>query len=105
MRKVISFENSIEIHKMEESEAITLLLRVGCLDPVARHLQAVKAIGNELGCIPLTINHAGVHIEAGRCSINSYLRKYWSHCQALNIFTGASNYNQILVWGNRKDDL
>ena len=45
MRGVISFENSIEIHEMEESDAITLLLRASCLDPVAGHLQAAKDIG------------------------------------------------------------
>ena len=63
MRRVISFENSIEIHEMEESDAITLLLRASCLDAVGGHVQAAKDIVNELGCIPLAINHAGAYIE------------------------------------------
>ena len=99
MRRVISFENSIEVHEMEESDAITLLLRASCLDSVAVDLQAAKDIGNELGCIPLAVNHAGAYIEAGRCDINNYLGQLLSHRQALlsdDIFTGASNYNQTV---------
>ena len=73
MRRVISFENSIEIHEMKESDAITLLLKASCLDAVAGHVQAAKDIVNELGCIPLAVNHAGAYIEAGKCGINDYL--------------------------------
>ena len=99
MRRVLSFENSIEIHEMEESDAITLLLRASCLDALAGHVQAAKDIVNELGCIPLAVNHAGAYIEAGRCGINNYLRQFLLHCQALMsdaTFTGASNYDRTV---------
>src|SRR5271155_1748819 len=74
MGRTVSFENIIEINEMEELDAITLLLKAGCLDPLPEHIQAAKEIVTELGCIPLAVDHAGAYIEAGRCDINNYLR-------------------------------
>ena len=99
MRRVISFENSIEVHEMEESDAITLLLKASCLEAVAGHVQAAKDIVNELGCIPLAVNHAGAYIEAGKCGIGNYLRQFSLHRQALMsdaTFTGASDYDRTV---------
>ena len=100
MGRIASFENSIEINEMEESDAITLLLKSSCLDPLAaEHLAAAKEIVTELGCIPLAVNHAGAYIEAGNCGINKYLRQFSLHRQTLMsdaIFTGASNYDQTV---------
>ena len=99
MGRVVSFENSIEIHEIEKSDAITLLLKASCLGAVAGHLQAANDIVNELGCIPLAVNHAGAYIEAGKCGINNYLRQFLLHCQVLMsdaTFTGASNYDRTV---------
>ena len=98
MGRIISFKNSIEITEMEESDAITLLLKTSCLD-AAGHLQAAQKIVAELGCIPLAVHHAGAYIEAGRCDINNYLRQFFLHRQTLMsdaTFTGASNYDRTV---------
>ena len=99
MGRIISFENSIEIHEMEELDAITLLLRTSCLNAVAEYLQAAKEIVTELGCIPLSVNHAGAYIEAGKCDIEHYLRQFFLHRQTLMsdaTFKGASNYDRTV---------
>jgi tetratricopeptide (TPR) repeat protein len=98
--RIIPFENRIEINEMEESDAVTLLLKASFLDASAhQHLQVAKRIVTELGCIPLAVDHAGAYIQAGRCSINEYLSQFFLHHQSLmldRIFTGASNYNQTV---------
>jgi len=99
MGRAISFENGIEINEMEELDAITLLLKASCLDPLSEHLQAAKEIVAALGCIPLAVDHAGAYIEAGKSDINNYLRKFSSHRQTLMsdaTFTGASSYDQTV---------
>ena len=99
MGRVISFENRIEIKEMEEPDAIALLLKSSCLDPLPEHIKAAKEIVTELGCIPLAVDHAGAYIEAGKCDINKYLRQFSLHRQTLMsdaTFTGASNYNQTM---------
>ena len=83
MGRVIGFENLIEIKEMEESDAVALLLRVGNLSSSAEHIQAAKGIVAELGYIPLAIDQAGAYIEAGRCDINKYLRRFSLHCKTL----------------------
>ena len=99
MGRVIAFENLIEITEMEESDAITLLLRASHLDSLPEHERAAKQIVAELGCIPLAIDQAGAYIEAGKCGINKYLRQFSRHHQTLmsdTAFTGASDYNQTV---------
>ena len=110
MGRTISFENIIEIHEMEEPDAITLLLKASFLEPLAEHLQAAKEIVTELGCIPLAINHAGAYIETGACKINDYVRRFSLHRQTLMsdaTFTGASNYDQTLygTWDLSLDEI
>ena len=39
MGRIVSFENRIEIKGMEEADAITLLLKASCLDPLPEHLE------------------------------------------------------------------
>ena len=97
--RVVSFENIIEIKEMEEADAITLLLKAGHLDPFPEHLKVSKKIVNELGCIPLAIDHAGAYIEAGKCEIDQYLRLFSMHRQALMsdaTFKEASKYNKTV---------
>jgi tetratricopeptide (TPR) repeat protein len=99
MGRIVSFENRIEIKEMEERDAITLLLKAGCLDSSPEHLEVSKKIVTELGCIPLAIDHAGAYIEAGKCDIDQYLRLFSVHRQALMsdvTFTGASKYNRTV---------
>ena len=99
MGRIVSFENRIEIKEMEEADAITLLLKASCLDPMPEHLEVSKNIVTELGYIPLAIDHAGAYIGAGRCDINQYLKHFSEHRQALMLdatFTGASKYNKTV---------
>ena len=99
MGRVIGFENLIEITEMEESDAITLLLRVSNLSSSAEHIQAAKGIVAKLGYIPLAIDQAGAYIEAGKCDINKYLRRFAMHSQTLMsdaTFKGASGYDQTV---------
>ena len=100
MRRIVSLlENSIQVNEMEELDAITLLLRASCLNASDEHVEAAKKIVNELGCIPLAVDHAGAYIAAGKCNINRYLRQFSLHCQTLMTdvtFKGASNYNQTV---------
>ena len=99
MGRIVSFENRIEIKEMEEVDAITLLLKASCLDPLPEHLEVAKEIVTELYCIPLAIDHAGAYIEAGKCDIDQYLRQFSVHRQALMsdaTFTGASKYNKTV---------
>jgi len=99
MGRVVLFENRIEINEMEEPDAITLLLKSSCLDPVLEHLEAVERIATALGCIPLAVDHAGAYIEAGGCDIKKYLGQLSLHCQTLmsdTTFTGASIYDQTV---------
>ena len=93
MGRIVSFENMIEIKEMEETDAITLLLKASHLDPFPENLEVSKKIVNELCYIPLAVNHAGAYIEAGKCDIDQYLRQFSVHRQALMsdaTFTGAS---------------
>ena len=99
MGRVIGFENLIEITEMEESDAITLLLRASNLSSSAEHIQAAKGIVAELGYIPLAIDQAGAYIEAGKCDINEYLRRFSMHHKTLMsdaTFKGASGYDQTV---------
>ena len=83
MGRAIAFENLIENSEMEEPYTIALLLRVSYLDSLPEHVQAARGIVDELGCIPPAIDQAGVYIEAGKCEINEYLRRFYIHHQTL----------------------
>ena len=99
MGRVISFENIIEINEMEETDAITLLLKASCLDASAENIEVARSIVTELGCMPLAVDQAGAYIEAGRCSIDKYLRQHTLHCETLMsdaTFRGASSYDRTV---------
>ena len=99
MRRVIAFDDVIEIIEMEESDAIALLLRVSYLEALPKHIQAAKGIVGKLGCIPLAVSQAGAYIEAGKCDINEYLRWFNIHHQTLMsdvAFKGVSGYKQTV---------
>ena len=99
MGRLVSSENIFEINEMEESDAISLLLKAGHIDTLPEHLEAAGRLVNKLGCIPLAVEHAGAYMYAGKSSINKYLRQFSLHCKDLmsdDIFRGASNYNQTV---------
>ena len=99
MRTVTAFEKNIEITEMKESDAIDLLLKTSCLDWAEQHILAAQKIVAELGYIPLAIDHAGAYIEAGKCDICHYLRRFLQHRQTLMsdpTFTGRSNYDRTV---------
>ena len=99
MRRLVAFENIVEINEMEEEDAIILLLKASCLDASAEHLQAAKNIVASLGYMPLAIDQAGAYIEAGKCDISEYLRQFSSHRQTLMLdatFRGASDYDRTV---------
>ena len=99
MGRLIGYKNVIEINEMEEADAITLLLKASCLEASAEHLQTAKEIVASLGCMPLAVDQAGAYIEAGRCGINEYLRKFSSHRQTLMLddtFKGTSDYDRTV---------
>ena len=92
MGRLVLSENIIEINEIEESDAISLLLKASHIDALPEHLEAAKRLVIKLGCIPLAVEHAGPYIYAGKSSINEYLRQFSLHCKDLmsdNIFRGA----------------
>ena len=97
MRWLVSSE--IEINEMEESDAISLLLKASHIDVLPEDLKAAESLVIKLGCIPLAVEHAGAYIYAGNSSIHDYLRQFSLHCRDLmshDIFKGESNYNQTV---------
>ena len=97
MGRVVSSENIIEIDEMEESDAVSLLLKASHMDGLLE--EDAKRLVVELGCIPLAVEHAGAYIHAGNSSISDYLRQFSLHRKDLmsdDIFRGASNYNQTV---------
>ena len=97
MRRLVSSE--IEINVMEESDAISLLLKASHIDALPEDLKVAESLVIKLGCIPLAVEHAGAYIYAGNSSINNYLRQFSLHCKDLmsdDIFKGESNYNQTV---------
>ena len=69
------------------------------MDSLHEHEQAAKELVAKLGFIPLAVDQAGAYIQAEKCGISKYLRRFFRHCQSLmsdTAFTGASDYNQTV---------
>ena len=98
MRNLTSLQNSLKVTGMEENDAIELLLKASCLDPLESQAEASKIV-KKLYCVPLAINQAGAYIATGATSIKDYLAKYFQ-CQKTLLshskFTGASEYNRAV---------
>ena len=95
------FENSLEIDKMKEEDAISLLLKAsGYVDQADTYLwEMARKIVAELCCLPLAVVQAGASIEAGLCNIIDYLDLYSAKCKELlsyPFFKGASAYQQTV---------
>ena len=80
MQRLTAPENSLEVRKMEENDAVTLLFKAGCLDLSREDLRTeALRIVRELFCIPLAIDQAGAFIASGATNIRDYLTKYSQH--------------------------
>ena len=95
--RVTTYENSLEVGQMLQNEAILLLLKASHLTGTSGNVyDLAQSIVNELCCLPLAVDQAGAAIEAGLCSIDSYLQNLSEHRMRLmnhSMFKGASQYN------------
>ena len=71
---VMNYENSLEVGKMSQNEAILLLLKASDLTRTSGYVHDVaQSIVNELCCLPLAVHQPGAAILASLCSIDNYL--------------------------------
>src|SRR6266478_900165 len=87
-------ENSLEVDKMGEEEAISLLLKSSMLGSNSVGNTAKRIVG-ALCFIPLAIDQAGAYVLSCGCSLDSYLELYLKHRERLMSdpgFKGASDY-------------
>ena len=95
---VTSYENSLEIDQMAEEDAILLPLKASHLTEQSESVHSIaQKIVHELCCLPLAVDQAGASIEAGLCSIDSYLKHLSQHRNKLMnhpSFKGASQYDR-----------
>ncbi|KAF8639327.1 hypothetical protein AX17_001575 [Amanita inopinata Kibby_2008] len=98
MGRVVSFQNSVEVHQLEEEEALKLLVNAGNLDIALDHvLEAARKIVDELHCFPLALDQAGAYMQATPCDPVDYLDLYHKHHKEMMShpeFKGASDYGR-----------
>ena len=100
MGQHISSSNArIEVNRMTEEQAISLLLKSAMLDESSESSTDIiplsRAIVKELCCLPLAVDQAGAAIARRLCSIYDYHELYAKSRKellALSFFQGASNY-------------
>ena len=96
--RITSYANSLKIDQMAEEDAILLLLKASCLTERPEIVHSIaQQIVNELCCLPLAVDQAGSSIEAGLCSIDSYIEHLCQHRKKLMnhpSFRGASQYDR-----------
>lgn len=89
-----------DIEEMQESEAVTLLLKAARLDEESEEMRRLAMpIVKELGCLALAIDQAGAYIAMGRCNIEGYVEMFRNHREELlknPEYKGASRYNQVV---------
>ena len=89
-------EDSMEVHGMEEEEALSLLSKSASLNYTSQDVQILaKQLVSKLGGIPLAIDQAGAYMIACRCPLEDYLELYAKNHDQLMVnpsFKGASNY-------------
>src|ERR1700728_2772958 len=90
----------VEVDKMAEGDAITLLLKAAFLDESSEEMrQASKPIVIELCFLPLAVDQAGAAIAGGLCEMHDYLQKYSEHRKTLLAhpsYGGVSNYGRAV---------
>ena len=103
LRRYVSPEACAEVEKMEEDDAISLLLKSALLDESSEGAkQASRLIVKELCFLPLAVDQAGAAIANGLCNVGDYLQMYLEHRKELlayPMFGGASNYGRA-VYGS-----
>ncbi|KAF8621797.1 hypothetical protein AX15_007476, partial [Amanita polypyramis BW_CC] len=94
--KRITLGNSIEVHEMDEEEAISLLSKSAMFDNSSEETRTLaSSIVSEVGYIPLAIDQAGAYIQVTDCDLGHYLDLYKKHHDQLMsnaTFKGASDY-------------
>ena len=89
---------SLEVVKMAEEEAISLLLKSAELVGLSDHdSNLARTLVSELSGIPLALDQAGAYMQATQCDIVDYLELYAKHKHALmsnSEFKGASDYDR-----------
>ncbi len=97
LKRLASNKNSMEIHGMEDEDAISLLLKSGMLDDTDDDIcHLAQQLVSQLDGIPLAIDQAGAYVHSCGCSINDYLESYTRYKNKLMKdapgFEGASAY-------------
>ncbi|KAL3454410.1 hypothetical protein BJX65DRAFT_301051 [Aspergillus insuetus] len=104
MRDLADFGAFAQVTQMSESEGVQLLSRLLHLENVPSKAQEkMSMIVQELGCLPLAIQHAASAIIGGLCSLHDYLVNLKQHPFRLlgdSAMRGASYYekNQLAAW-------
>ena len=100
LRRYVSHEASAEVEKMEDGDAVSLLLKSALLDgPSMEMKSAAGQIVQELCFLPLAVDQAGAAIANGLCNIDDYLEMYSEHRHELladHTFQGASKYGRAV---------
>ncbi len=97
-------KSSMEIHGMEDEDAISLLWKSAMLDDTDTDIyNLAQQLVSQLDGIPLAIDQAGAYIHSCGCSINGYLELYTRHKNELMRdtpgFEGASDYGtSTYIW-------
>ena len=89
--------NSMEVHGMENEEAVSLLLKSAMLDDTDDDTyNLAQQLVSQLDGIPLAIDQAGAYMHSCGCSIDGYLELYTRYKDELMrntpSFQGASDY-------------
>ncbi|KAF8622378.1 hypothetical protein AX15_007064 [Amanita polypyramis BW_CC] len=92
----ITLGNSIEVDRMDEEEAISLLFKSVMLSSPSDEAKALaRSIVAAIGYIPLAIDQAGAYMHAIDCDLKDYLdlyNQYHSQLMLNATFKGASDY-------------
>ncbi|KAM7193524.1 FabD/ lysophospholipase, partial [Rhypophila sp. PSN 637] len=73
-----------EVDKMEEQEAVTMLLKATRQPTDSPKFRAIGLpIVQELGCLPLAIDQAGAYIYMDGCYLGDYLALFLKHKQSM----------------------
>ncbi|KAI9775397.1 MAG: hypothetical protein M1839_001252 [Geoglossum umbratile] len=84
MRRNVSPKAWVEVDRMEENDAISLLLKAAYLDESLDELRLeAKLVVAELGFLALAIDQAGAAIGSGICGLGEYLQMYAKHRREL----------------------
>jgi tetratricopeptide (TPR) repeat protein len=90
----------IEVDEMDESDAVSLLLKAAFLDESSEELRKIaKSIVTKLHFLPLAVHQAGAFIANGLCDIQDYLQMYSDHRRTLmehQSLEGASDYGRAV---------